>query len=627
MNSMKYWFATLGVLAGGGLGYAQDAPAPAPPPVAPVAVVPAPPAAPATPVSPNPPADAPAKLGVHPGIVAVDAIPALSRVQPDVETFLNKPLLEMLAATAQNLDPDMRALLAKVDTVHVLVYQRIEDSEALTQALNGLTNKLKGAGWIQTVSIPANGMRILTQVQEQVFKGILILIGDGNGFVFVNVAGDVLPSDLKGRFGSLASGLFSGNLPIAGLSEIFGPGMISSGAQSARKETSPAARVLQGLSDTLGNADAQTATHGEQLLADAFKSPEQDARWEAAKGMAALPNPSEGAIAALISALQDKDSDVRERVVASIAEIGRKHKDKLSEAVRTRMLAALEGVLNDPTEENQTREDATRALSAFGKQGVPRLLAIWNDKSHRLRWEAAQALGMTGPDAAEALPALMEELRTGKEEGLKRQASVAIQKIGMAQVDPKTAETMIEELTATVDNSQLDSQIREDAARSLGNFGEAAIPNLLQIARNREHTVRWEAIEGLGLMGLRGKTAVPPLIELLKDANTSYQRRIVTSLGQIGDFSQKVALSPDEQAQWASLRKQIVAAVVPMLDSFDPRLRTAAQDALRRQGPEAANALVERGKNLNGAARFGGRDTNSFFSTWQRTENRPAPQP
>lgn len=85
-----------------------------------------------------------------------------------------------------------------------------------------------------------------------------------------------------------------------------------------------------------------------------------------------------------------------------------------------------------------------------------------------------------------------------------------------------------------------DKELARQAAESIGGIGRDGIPLLIDIAKNsQDNELRISAVKGLGQVGgLHGDTtAVPPLLEILKDPNTEWTllTEVAWSLGKMPD--------------------------------------------------------------------------------------------
>ncbi len=122
------------------------------------------------------------------------------------------------------------------------------------------------------------------------------------------------------------------------------------------------------------------------------------------------------AVPALIEALNGDDERVRSAAAVALGQIGPDAKDAVP-ALRAALGPGLLG------------QNSARALGRIGPHGMPALIdALKNGSEH-----AALALGEIGPDAREAVPALLAAIKSGQED-VSRSAAEALRKI-----DPEAA--------------------------------------------------------------------------------------------------------------------------------------------------------------------------------------------
>jgi HEAT repeat protein len=105
------------------------------------------------------------------------------------------------------------------------------------------------------------------------------------------------------------------------------------------------------------------------------------------------------AVPALMQALDDDDEFVRMTAALSLGLIGQRSEETIP---------ALVHALGD--EEREVREAAAMGLSLFGQETVPPLVQALEDADWRVRESAAETLGWIGPDAWNAIPALIQTL-------------------------------------------------------------------------------------------------------------------------------------------------------------------------------------------------------------------------
>jgi len=196
--------------------------------------------------------------------------------------------------------------------------------------------------------------------------------------------------------------------------------------------------------------------------------------------------------------------------------------------------------LKNPDE--QVRYQAAEALKQMGpeaKDAVPALIATLQDKKVKaagssVRYEAAEALGEIGaPAANKAIPALRAMLRDRQERSdIQAAAWAALMKIYRKDPDPK---------------------VRMNAAENMGHTGPWAVPFLKEMLNDPNETVRKAAEEGLTLQHVQ-ETA-----EKLHSNNPGERMQALEELGRIGPPAKGALLmisqrlkDPDEKVRAAA---------------------------------------------------------------------------
>lgn len=161
-------------------------------------------------------------------------------------------------------------------------------------------------------------------------------------------------------------------------------------------------------------------------------------------------------------------------------------------------------------------------------KGMP--VAFWveqlADTSRAKALQARRALGDAGPDAAGAVPALID-LLDHPTDRVKINAAIALGNIGGPASDA------VEALLAYFDHPN--DELRETVAESLGAIGPAArsaVPALAERLSDPSSDVRIEAAWALGEIG--GAHAVEALIPALRDPHPDVQAWAVRSLAKLG---------------------------------------------------------------------------------------------
>jgi len=203
-------------------------------------------------------------------------------------------------------------------------------------------------------------------------------------------------------------------------------------------------------------------------------------------------------------------------------------------------------------------------------QAVRPLIAAVEEGPGELREMALQALGEFGPAAVEAVPAILEVIRSGEEIG-QVNALWALRRIHLRV---KHVPMLVAALESDRDG------LCETAATTLGMLGPGAsqaVPALTKALGAEWFRTRWYAARALGYVGKDAAQAKDALVSRINDAEEDYRVRISSA-----DAFVKIGLRD--------------AAAVPGLvqilkmDGQFPR-RTALR-ALAAIGPEASGAFA-----------------------------------
>jgi hypothetical protein len=156
-----------------------------------------------------------------------------------------------------------------------------------------------------------------------------------------------------------------------------------------------------------------------------------------------------------------------------------------------------------------------------------------------------------------------------------------------------------------------DGRIRTAAVKVLGEIGDpnAVTEFLTLLNKENDGNIRWAVTAALGRMG---KTAVPGLIEALRDENWKVRRSAAEAL-------------------WALGEPEAVAGLVVALNDRNDVVRQAASSALEAMAtmavPELIKALPNRDRNIGRAAaemleRIGTSDALAAVEQWKREQGK-----
>jgi HEAT repeat protein len=241
----------------------------------------------------------------------------------------------------------------------------------------------------------------------------------------------------------------------------------------------------------------------------------------------------------------------------------------------------------------------TRGQGPAAPAGQPDRAAAWvvpylkdhldaTDPGVRVR--AARGLGVVGPGAREAVPALAARL-ADPAAGVRAAAAEALGQIG-----PEARATVPGLTTCLADRAR---RVREAAAEALGRIGSDAAPAVpAMIALLGRKDTPYESRNDIPRhVGRIGASAVPSLIEALGDADPKIVKGAVEALGEIGAPA-AAAIPHFERLLGAEFREDggLWLAVACNLGQLGPGAFPATSRALRHP-----NTSVR----INAASRFG----------------------
>jgi HEAT repeat protein len=157
-----------------------------------------------------------------------------------------------------------------------------------------------------------------------------------------------------------------------------------------------------------------------------------------------------------------------------------------------------------------------------------------------------------------------------------------------------------------------DSAVGHAAASSLGNLGRPSLPILITALSDRRAAVRTRALYGLGKMGQAAAAARDAVRGAMNDPDRSVSNMASWTMGQIGprvaaaklgstaDLAAGLAAADPEERLSAVRRfqpfvgdsDQSISLLVRTLGDADPRVRSAAGDALVKLGSPATRTAL-----------------------------------
>jgi HEAT repeat protein len=260
---------------------------------------------------------------------------------------------------------------------------------------------------------------------------------------------------------------------------------------------------------------------GVAALVESLRDPSEEARewagwalaWDdrvAAKDLAAHTG-------ALIAALDDEDTFVREGAMGALAKLGPEAAPAVPKLV---------AMLDHPSSEAcAAAAEALAAIGAPARGALPALKPLLDDERPQVRAAAGRAVFALGDEEA-GLAALYDVLGGGDDEAIWH----ALTLVDSAEVARGVAPQLANVVWAD------DPYIACLAAGALARAGDAdgALGPLQSALASEEYGVREAAAKGLGLLGEKGGDAVPALTKALDDPWHRVRQAAVEALGKIG---------------------------------------------------------------------------------------------
>jgi HEAT repeat protein len=299
------------------------------------------------------------------------------------------------------------------------------------------------------------------------------------------------------------------------------------------------------------------------------------------------------------------ETKVKDGVVDRLWELSRKGEYPLLRRLAMEMLSRIKprraidqlvGELSD--EDYDVRRRAADALGDIGTvEALPPLIeTLKTDEYGSVRERAAYALGRIGAvealrplieavktegdvpvrwfaasalrriDAVEALSPLLEVMKTDGDVSVRQFAASTLGHIGAAEALPTLIEAM---------KTDEDGEVRRLAASALGHIGAVeALPTLIEAMKtSKSRSVRGSAAEALGAIGT--VEALFPLLQALKtDKDVDVRRRAADALGKIGDETTVPALEQalKDEGEWYGLK--VKDAAFEALFEIEKRLKS-----------------------------------------------------
>jgi hypothetical protein len=118
--------------------------------------------------------------------------------EPRVNISIGGALLGFVSALASNEEPEAAAIFSKLKGVRISVYATGGDTAAALGQVNRVKNLLGAAQWSPVVQVNEEGeqVQIFMKMDGEVMDGLTLMAVDSEEAVFINVIGQIDPSEL-----------------------------------------------------------------------------------------------------------------------------------------------------------------------------------------------------------------------------------------------------------------------------------------------------------------------------------------------------------------------------------------------------------------------------------------------
>jgi HEAT repeat protein len=204
---------------------------------------------------------------------------------------------------------------------------------------------------------------------------------------------------------------------------------------------------------------------------------------------------------------------------------------------------------------------AMRAVGAIGAEArpaIPDLARNLQGRDLQECWEAGTALGRIGPDAVRVLSAALQS-----ELPAVRQAAL----LGLKEIGPEAAQAIPAVIEKLGDRDEF---VRGWAAQALTSIGRPAIPQLLQTVENGTGEVRRGAAYALAGIYPSRRVATPALLKMMNDPEPESREQAIATLEAIHASDEAVlrAMKNALQDSDATVRKAATSAVAELEKNY-----------------------------------------------------------
>ena len=214
-----------------------------------------------------------------------------------------------------------------------------------------------------------------------------------------------------------------------------------------------------------------------------------------------------------------------------------------------------------------------------------------------LQHQAVTALGKAGPAAKDAIPALLEALKTETAD------TVLAGRIGSALVQiggPEMVETLVQAF------ARVPKVSRPMLAHALSQTGPAGVSALVKLINDREPPMRTAVVGIMSRPGRNAAEAVPVLIKAVRDKETKIRLEALRALGAFGPAAKDAIPALTELLkQDQGPNRVIVAETLAKVDPRNPAAISALEETAQGHNLPPRQGMLLRQDAIRALGRLG----------------------